>query len=339
MTFRYLPALFLLIPVTLLLLLALRKPATQAVLFFPLANRRLKLSLQQQLLPVWIPFVARWLGLAFLVLALARPQTSSSHQRRISDGIDIMITLDVSQSMTIEDVGIADKNRLDLAKETVKKFIAGRKDDRIGFVAFSGEGITLCPPTLDYDFLLSAVDQAEVNQLKDGTAIGDAIATAANRLKDSSAKSRVIILITDGDSNMGAIAPLTAGEIARGYGLKVYTIALGKEGVVNVPDQVNFFGYTKKVYRQTVSTINPSLLMKIAEETGGKFYRADDTGSMREVFAEIDKLERNKVETKDKVLWEEHFQKFALLALLCLLVDLVLRSTVFRILPETGVLR
>lgn len=334
MTFRHLPLLFLIIPVALLLLAALRNPLAKAALHFPTANRKLKLSVQQLVLPIWLPFFVRLLGLALLVVAIARPQTSSSHQRRISEGVDIVIALDVSQSMTIEDVGEQNKSRIDAAKETVKKFIEGRKDDRIGFVEFSGEAITLSPPTLDYDFVLSAVDQAEVNQLKDGTAIGDGMATAVNRLKDSNAKSRVIILLTDGDNNMGAIAPLTAGDIAVGYGMKVYTIALGTEGIVNVPDYINVFGITKKVYRQTESTINPSLLVKIAEETGGKFFRVGDSDSLRKVFAEIDKLERNKVETKDKVIWEEHFQKFALFALLFLLADLLMRTTVFMVLPE-----
>ncbi|MGZ6290558.1 MAG: VWA domain-containing protein, partial [Bdellovibrionota bacterium] len=160
------------------------------------------------------------------------------------------------------------------------------------------------------------------------------IATSVNRLKDSAAKSRIVILITDGDNNMGSIAPLTAGDIAVGYGIKVYAIALGKEGVVNYPDTVSFFGVTKKIMRQTTSTINPSLLMKIAEETNGKFFRVEDTDAMKKVFEEINKLERNKIETKDRVLWEEHFQKFLLFAFAFLLLDMLVRATIFRILPE-----
>lgn len=334
MTFRYPYLLLLAIPIALLLLAALRHPSSRAVLHFPVAHRRLKLNVRQLLLPIWFPFFLRLAGIIFLLLAVARPQTSTSHQRRLTEGIDVMVALDVSQSMTIEDVGQDDRNRLDVAKETVKKFIAGRRDDRIGFLVFSGEGITLCPPTLDYDYLLSTVEQADVNQLKDGTAIGDAIATSVNRLKTSTAKSRVVILITDGDNNMGSIAPLTAGEIATGYGVKVYAIALGTEGLVSYPDYVNFFGVTKKVHRQTTSTINPTLLMKIAEESGGKFFRAADSDSLQRVFEEIDKLERNKVETKDRVIWEEHFQKFLIVALTLFLLDLLARATVFRVLPE-----
>lgn len=334
MTLRYWPVLLLIFPIAVLLLAAVRRPASRAVLQFPIAYRKLQWNVSQLLLPVWLPFFLRLLGILFLLVALARPQTSTSHQRRISEGIDIMIALDVSQSMTIEDVGEEGKNRLDLAKETVKKFIAGRKDDRIGFLIFSGEGITLCPPTLDYDYLLSSVEKAEVNILKDGTAIGDGLAISVNRLKDSTAKSRIVILLTDGDNNMGAIAPLTAGDIAVGYGIKVYTVAMGKEGIVNYPDYVNFFGVTKKVYRQTTSTINPSLLMKISDETGGKFYRSDDSNSLQRVFDDINKLERNKVETKDRVLWEEHFQKFLFLALALLILDMISRATIFRVLPE-----
>jgi len=245
-----------------------------------------------------------------------------------------MVALDVSQSMSIEDVDIDDRNRLDVAKETVKKFIGGRQDDRIGFVMFAGEGITLCPPTLDYAILLQSVEQATMGVLRDGTAIGEALALSVNRLKDSLAKSRVIILITDGDSNMGSIAPLTAGDIAAGYGIKVYSIALGKEGVVQYPDYENFMGIRRKVYRRTNSSINPALLMKISEDTGGQFYRADDTDSLSRVFGEINKLERTKVETKDRVLWEEHFQLFLLAALALFLLDFLLRMTIFRILPE-----
>ncbi len=333
MTLKYPFFLLLFLPALFFLLLSLRTRAKPKVLWFPVSQRNWKLG-THNLWPIWIPFLLKAIAFAALALVLARPQSSSSQTRRLAEGIDVMIALDVSQSMQIEDVSELDKNRLDVAKETVKKFIAGRTDDRIGFLAFSGEGITLCPPTLDYEFLLSSVDLARMNQLRDGTAIGDAIATAVNRLKESQAKTRIIILVTDGDNNMGAIAPLTAGDIAAGYGIKVYAIALGTEGIVNVPDMVNVFGVTRKVYRQTTSSINPTLLMKISEETGGKFFRATDDDSLERVFSEIDKLERNKVETKDRVLWNEHYQPFLWLALLFLLLDLILSRTIFRVLPD-----
>ena len=333
MTLKY-PWVVALLPVIIVYLLASSRGQTASkALAFPLGQRNFRLAAFSQA-SMWIPFALRCLGFTLLVLALARPQSSSSQVRRMSEGIDIMIALDVSQSMTIEDTGTDGRNRLAVAKDVVKNFIAGRQDDRIGFLMFSGEAVTLCPPTLDYQILQDSVAMAEVNQLRDGTAIGDAIATSANRLKDSTAKSRVIILITDGDNNMGSIAPLTAGGIAAGYGLKVYAIALGTEGTVRFPVVQNVFGFQRKSYQTTTSTINPSLLQKIASETGGQFYRADDENSLTRVFAEINKLERTKVETKDRVLWEEHFQPFLLVGVLLLLADLILRRTKFRVLPD-----
>jgi Ca-activated chloride channel family protein len=333
MMFKY-PWMLLFIPVVVgYLYLVLRSGQGKRTLAFPLAQRQFKLSSISNRSTL-VPFILRSLGFTLLFVALARPQTSSSEVRRTSEGIDIVIALDVSKSMSIEDTGQEGQNRLDLAKKTVKAFISGRHDDRIGFLMFSGEAITLCPPTLDYQVLLDSVDTANMDQLRDGTAIGDAIATSANRLKESNAKSRVIILITDGDNNMGSIAPLTAGEIAAGYGLKVYSIALGTEGEVRFPVTQNIFGFQRKTYQITSSTINPSLIEKIAKETGGKFYRAQDGNSLNDVFSDINKLERNKVETKDRVLWEEHFQIFLLFALIFLLLDLISRQTIYRVLPE-----
>ena len=329
MSLRY-PLLLLLIPLVVwLLLLALRSRSAIKVLHFPIAHRQLALGSHLRI-PVWLPFSLRALGFTLALLALARPQTSSSTTQRSSEGIDIMFAFDVSQSMLIQDMG-GGKNRLNTAKETVHKFIEGRKDDRIGFSIFSGEAITLCPPTLDYEFLHAAVNQADVSQLRDGTAIGDGLATATNRLKESTAKTRVVILLTDGDNNMGAIAPLTAGDIAVGFGIKVYTIALGTEGTVSFPIRDR---WGRQQVAQITSSINPALLMKIADSTGGKFYRANDPGSLQRIFADIDKLERSKVEKKDRVIFQEHFQPFLLMALILFLGDLLLRSTIFRVLPE-----
>lgn len=329
MNLRY-PLLLALIPIVIwLLTLAARNRVTLKVLHFPIAHRGLSVSSHLRL-PVWLPFIMRALAFSLAILALARPQTATSTTKRSSEGIDIMFAFDVSQSMLIQDMGNG-KNRLNTAKETVHKFIEGRNDDRIGFSVFSGEAITLCPPTLDYEFLHSAVNLADVNQLRDGTAIGDGLATALNRLKESTAKTRVVILITDGDNNMGAIAPLTAGDIAVGYGVKIYAIALGSEGVVNIP-AMNRFG--QQVITQVVSTINPALLQKIADSTGGKFYRASDPGSLNRIFGDIDKLERSKVEKKERVTYQEHFQPILLLALMFFAIELILRSTIFRVLPE-----
>lgn len=330
MSFKY-PLMLLLLPLVTLFLIAARKAGVNSKrLYFPLAHRNFHQSKSRSIATI-VPFFLRFLGLCFLILAIARPVSSSSQTKRQAEGIDIMIALDVSQSMMIEDMG--DSNRLEIAKQTVRRFIDGRTDDRIGFLIFSGEAITLCPPTLDYQALLDAVDIAEINLLKDGTAIGDGLATAVNRLKESSSRSKVVILATDGDNNMGAIAPLTAGDIATGFGIKVYSIAMGKEGIVKMPVVQNIFGFTRKGYQQVESTINPSLLMKISKETGGKFFRAEDSGALNRVFDEINKLERTKVETKDRILWEEHYQVFLIIALSMLIIELALRTSVFRVLP------
>jgi Ca-activated chloride channel family protein len=327
---KYPYILAILVPIIWLLYKSSRSSVGSSSIIFPISQRNFKARSRIDL-ALLIPFLFRVMGFIFLIFCLARPQSSSTHTKRSAEGIDIMIALDVSQSMLIEDV--RGKNRLEIAKETVMRFIEGRSDDRIGFLMFSGEAVTLCPPTLDYDVLLKAVSSSNINLLKDGTAIGDALATSVTRLRDSTAKSKVIILITDGDNNMGAIAPLTAGEIAVGYGIKVYSIALGKEGLVNMPyQQQGIFG-SHKSYRQMVSTINPELLVKISDETKGKFFRAGDANSMREVFEEINKLEKNQVETKSRVNWTEHYQFFLLVGLILLLCDLILRNTVFRILP------
>ncbi|NUM88503.1 MAG: VWA domain-containing protein [Bdellovibrionales bacterium] len=308
-----------------------RGSGTRCILY-PLSLRGLELPGRSQWLRRYLPPTLRTLAFVFLALALSRPQTSTSQVRRSAEGIDIMIAMDVSKSMLIEDTERG--NRLEAARDTVKRFIQGRTDDRIGFLMFSGESITLAPPTLDYEMVIRAVDMANTDQLKDGTAIGDAIANSVNRLKDSRAKSRVIILITDGDSNMGSVAPLTAGGIAEGYGVKVYAVALGRDGTVNLPvEQDTVFG-RRKVMQRVTSTINPELLMRIAQETGGKYFRAEDEAALKKVFREIDRMERTKVEKKERVRWREHFQAFLIPALVLFLADFILARTILRLLPN-----
>lgn len=330
MILKYPFVLLLLFPVIWLLFRSAKRSLGSSSLAFPITQRNFKSRIKSEIAQL-VPLAVRAAGFGLLFFSLARPQSASTESKRSAEGIDIMIALDVSQSMLIEDV--RGKNRLEIAKDTVMKFIKGRTDDRIGFLMFSGEAITLCPPTLDYEVLLESVESSEVNLLKDGTAIGDALATAVSRLKDSTAKSKVVILITDGDNNMGAIAPLTAGEIAVGYGIKVYSIALGKEGIVNFPVYGGIFGGNQKSYRQMTSTINPALLVKISEETNGKFFRAEDLSSMQKVFSEIDKLEKTKVETKNRTRWNELYQLALFAAILCFMADAVLRNTIYKVLP------
>jgi Ca-activated chloride channel family protein len=301
-------------------------------ILFPFSHNKAGISSKRRGFRVYLSPALKIAALALLVFALARPQSSTSQTRRTAEGIDIMMVLDVSQSMVIEDYD--PYSRLDIAKDTIKKFIMGRKDDRIGFLIFSGEAVILCPPTLDYNVLLNAVDMANTSDLKDGTAIGDGLATAVSLIKDSNAKSKVIILATDGDNNMGSVAPLTAGHIAAGYGIRVYTIALGREGMVPFPQIDYSTGVPRKVYQNVNSTINPELLEKIAEETHGKFFRPTDVDSLKNVYKEIDKLEKTKVETKERIHWNELYQDFLLLAILFLALDFILTRTFLRILPN-----
>jgi Ca-activated chloride channel family protein len=251
---------------------------------------------------------------------------------RSVQGIDIMLVLDVSASMNIED--LAEESRFDIAKRTIRSFVQGRSNDRIGFSVFSGEGVTLAPPTLDYGIVLQAISDAKIGELKDGTAIGDGLAVAVARLRNSDAKSKIIILLTDGDSNIGQVDPLTAGELAAGFGLKVYTIAIGKEGRVRMPIRAqNIFGKTVTTYQWFDNALNTELLQKIAESTQGKFYRVSDSSTLDAVYKEIDRLERTEVKANEKVRTEENFEKPLLWALVLLLLERILALWVWRVIP------
>lgn len=332
MILKYPAMLLIAIPILLVLWISHSKITHGKKLLYPMHHRGLKFKSGLAQYMLVLPLLLKISAAFFLVIALARPQTSTSHTKRSAEGVDIMIALDVSKSMVIEDY--KPYSRLDVAKETIRRFIAGRKDDRIGFLMFSGDAVTLCPPTLDYEMLDRAVESADTEQLKDGTAIGDALATAVGRIKDSKSPSRIIILVTDGDNNMGSIAPLTAGSLAQGYGIKVYSIALGKEGLVPFPEIDYSSGRPYKIYHQVESTINPELLMKISAETGGKFFRPTEADALKKVFAEIDKLEKSKVEKKENIQWNEHYQKFLLLGLCILFLDFILSRTRLRVLPN-----
>jgi Ca-activated chloride channel family protein len=232
--------------------------------------------------------------------------------------------------MLIQDMG--ENSRMDIAKETFKSFIEGRNNDRIGFVIFSGEPLTLAPPTLDYGLLLSQVNTAKPGShgLRDGTAIGDGMALAINRLKKSTAKSRVIILLTDGDNNVGRIDPITSGDLALGYGIRVYSIAIGTEGRVRQPfPQQTPMGVVYQ-YAWVENRLNPSLLKQISEKTNGKFYRVTDEKALQEVFKNIDKLEKSEVITKDKVRYQEEFTRPLFFGVLLLLIEKLLALLVWR---------
>ena len=243
-----------------------------------------------------------------------------------------MLILDVSMSMNIED--LAESSRLNIAKKTLQEFVSRRKDDRIGFLMFSGEPLTMSPPTLDYGLLLKSISEADTGILKDGTAIGDGLSLAVNRLKDSKAKSRVIILLTDGDNNLGQIDPATAGEIAGGYGIRVYTIAIGREGRVRMPIRhKSAFGQVITTYQWFDNALNPELLQAIAKTTHGKFYRVTDANTLDSVFREIDRLEKSEISVKEHVRFDESFPIPLKFGALCLLFEQILAMGFWRVFP------
>jgi Ca-activated chloride channel family protein len=279
-----------------------------------------------------VSFALRLLALFLLIAALARPQEVYQESQRQVSGIDIIMVMDVSASMNIED--LSERARLDVAKETMEAFIQARKNDRIGFVIFSGEPLTLAPPTLDYDLVRRQLREVETGVLKDGTAIGDGLSMAVGRLKTSQAKSRVVILLTDGDNNVGQVDPATAGDLAAGFGIRVYTIAIGTEGRVRLPIKTKgALGNTIVSYQWFDNALNPTLLKQIAETTRGKFYRVQDGEALADVFQEIDRLEKSDVKTTENLRYEELFHKFLFWAALLLFLDLVYHRTLGRVLP------
>jgi Ca-activated chloride channel family protein len=274
--------------------------------------------------PAFIQTTLKSLAVAFLICALARPQSISKSQERKANGIDIVMLLDVSLSMLIQDMG--ENSRMEIAKQTFKNFIEGRKNDRIGFIIFSGEPITLAPPTLDYGLLMSQLSTVEPGGpgLRDGTAIGDGLALAINRLKKSSARSRIIILLTDGDNNVGRIDPLTSGDLAQGYGIRVYSVAIGTEGRVRQPIPQQTPLGTTYGYAWVENRLNTGLLEQISAKSNGKFYRVQDEKTLQTVFKDIDQLEKTEITTQDKVHYTEEFTPYLVAAFLCLLIERII---------------
>lgn len=280
-----------------------------------------------------LPFGLMLAGVALMILALARPQEASTKVKKNVEGIDIMIAFDISDSMLIEDMRPA--NRLESAKETIKKFIEGRKTDRIGLVVFSGESYTRVPLTLDYPLLLQSVSEVQTSRnIKMGTAIGVALANAVARLKDSTAKSRVVILLTDGENNSGTIDPGTALDIAEGYGVKIYSIGIGRDGQAQLPEiKEDAFGRKFKTYRPMHSKVNEELLTKMAQETGGKFWRATTSDALKGVFDEINRLEKSKVEVNQYTNYRERFQDYLRWGFVLFFFGWILTQTAFRRIP------
>ncbi|MCP4266910.1 MAG: VWA domain-containing protein [Candidatus Brocadiaceae bacterium] len=274
----------------------------------------------------------RVLAIILLVIALARPQSGKSHSKVTTEGIDIVLALDVSGSMLAEDFNLNRKrrNRLYVAKEVVKDFIEWRENDRIGMVVFAGAAYTQCPLTLDYDVLLQFLDKVEIGMVEDGTAIGSAIGVSVSRLKSSKAKSKVVILLTDGRNNAGGIDPLTAAELAKTFGMKIYTVGAGTKGLAPYPAK-NLFGL--KTYRSIQIDIDDETLTEIAKITGGRYFRATDTASLKEVYKQIDSLEKTKMEEAKYTEYSELFPYLLIPALGIFLFEVVLANTRFRRIP------
>lgn len=267
--------------------------------------------------------VLRVAALVALVVALARPQSSNSTESIDSEGIDIVLAIDVSGSMLAEDLK---PNRIEAAKKMAMNFVDRRPTDRIGLVIFSGESFTQCPITIDHDVLKEQISEIKSGLLVDGTAIGEGLATAVDRIRKSNGKSRVVILLTDGVNNMGKIGPELALEVAKAYKVKVYTIGAGTRGMAPYPVPTPF-GIQKQM--QEVQ-IDEALLQKIAKETGGKYYRATDNKSLSAIYSDIDKLEKTKIEISSFKHYTELFFPFALLAIICLGLEILLRYTIFK---------
>jgi Ca-activated chloride channel family protein len=271
-------------------------------------------------------FICQIMALAFFVVVLARPQSSSSWENVTTEGIDIIIALDISSSMLARDFT---PDRLEAAKNVAMEFISGREYDRMGLVVFAGEAFTQCPLTTDRAVLLNLFKDIKSGLIEDGTAIGNGLATGVSRLKDSEAISRVVILLTDGENNRGEVAPLTAAEIAKTFGIRVYTVGVGSIGTAPYPVQTPF-GIE---LRDMEVKIDEGLLTEIANITGGQYFRATGNKKLEEIYQEIDALEKSKIDVQQFNRKAEEFMPFAILGALFLIAAILLRTTVFRNIP------
>ena len=272
-----------------------------------------------------LPFILRIAALSLIIVAIARPRSSSQMEKIDTEGIDIVLTMDVSTSMLARDFN---PDRISAAKDIAIEFIAQRPTDRIGIVVFAGESYTQCPLTTDRSTLINLMKEVQTDLIEDGTAIGNGLATAVARMAESDAKSRVVILLTDGVNNSGEIAPLTAAEIANTYGVRVYTIGVGANGTAPYPVMTPWGVDVQRVEVE----IDEDLLKSIAETTGGRYFRATDNTKLAEIYSEINRMEKARTTIDSFPVYKELFTRYALLALACLLLELILRLF-FRRLP------
>lgn len=285
---------------------------------------KLRKTLKQRLYPIL--YVLRILTIICIIIALARPQSTLEESKHNIEGIDIVMAIDVSGSMLAEDFK---PNRLEAAKKVAQDFIEGRENDRIAITAFSGEAYTQCPLTIDKTVLSAQIKELRSGVIEDGTAIGDGLATSLNRIKDSKTKSKTIILLTDGVHNMGAIDPLTAAEMAKLYKTRVYTIGIGRHGTAPYPFSTPF-GIQ---YQNIEVQLDEELLKNIAQTTGGKYFRATNQNKLKEIFKEIDKLEKTEIEVITFEHYSEEYFPLLWLALMFLILEVLLRMFIFKILP------
>jgi len=320
----YLYLLLLIIPAVVWYVLRRKKRYATLQVSNSFAFEGLKLSWKNRL--EHVPFALRMLAFILIILVLCRPQSSNSFQNVTTEGIDIVIALDISSSMLAEDLR---PNRLEAAKKVASNFISGRPNDNIGLVLFAAESFTQCPLTTDHTVLLNLFGSIKSGLIEDGTAIGLGLANAVSRIKDSQAKSKVIILLTDGSNNRGDIDPITAAEIAKTFGIRVYTIGVGRKGKAPYPFQTAY-GIQ---YQNIDVDIDEPPLRQIAQTTGGEFYRATSTNSLSSIYQKIDQLEKTKMNVHEYSKKHEEYRVFALGALLVLLLELLLRNTILRRLP------
>lgn len=321
---EYLYLLLLLIPLIVWYIIRLSK--TQASFKLASTNAFEKMKPGFRVYMRHFPFVLRLIVLALVIVVIARPQSVNSWEETETQGIDIALALDVSGSMLAQDL---QPDRLEAAKKVAAEFITDRKNDKIGLVIFAGESFTQCPLTNDHKILLNLLNDVKFGVIEDGTAIGLGLANSVNRLKDSESKSKVVILLTDGTNNRGQIAPLTAADLARSYGIRVYTIGVGTKGMAPTPVQTPF-----GVRMQNVQVdIDEKTLTEIASITGGQYFRAVDAQELRNIYHEIDKMEKYLISVQNVTRRQELFLPFTLAALALLLIELLLRRTWLRSIP------
>ncbi len=320
---QYFWLLLLLLPIAIWLIMRVKN--NDASLQVSSAEPFEKMAKPRKIWLYYFPFTLIVVGL--LIVVLARPQTSDSYSNSTTEGINIVIAMDISGSMLARDLS---PNRLEAAKDVGIEFVLSRPNDNFGLVVFAGESFTQCPLTSNHASLVNLFKQVDFGMIEDGTAIGLGLATAINRIKDAPGKSKVIILLTDGTNNTGDIAPISAAEIAQSFGIRVYTIGVGTRGMAPVPT-LDVFGNIHYVQAEVV--IDENTLQKIAATTGGKYFRATNTNSLKEIYSEIDKMEKTKLKTENYSRKYEQYIPFLLVALGVLLLDILIRILVLRRLP------